>query len=84
VVRSWIDGENSELIRYSIGRSLREEVAACLLGGHGMKAEIGVAAFRRLQDRGLLTGVSDEREIELALMEPFVIQGRSVRYCRRM
>jgi thermostable 8-oxoguanine DNA glycosylase len=80
VARVWIDGENSEFINYSIGRSLREEVAACLLGGHGMRAEIGVAAFRRLQDRELLTGMSNQGEIEQALREPFVVQGRSVKY----
>ena len=80
VVRAWVDGENSELVNYSIGRSLREEVAACLLGGHGMKAEIGVTAFKRLQDRELLTGMSDEAEIEQALKEPFVLGRRSVKY----
>jgi N-glycosylase/DNA lyase len=79
VSRSWIDGENSELMNYSIGRSLREEVAACLLGGHGMPAEVGLAAFNRLRDRGLLHGAK-EAEIEKALIEPVKIRGRSVRY----
>ena len=31
--------------RLRLGRNLAEEVAACLLGGFGMKAEIGLAAF---------------------------------------
>lgn len=80
VTRSWIDGPGSPMAQYAIGRSLREEVVACLLGGHGMPAEIGVAAFRRLRDRGLLTGVVDHAAIEEALAEPMEIGGRRVRY----
>src|SRR6266850_6882314 len=63
VSRAWIDGEQSEFARYSIGRTLREEVAACLLGGHGMPAEVCLAAYRRLRDRNLLDGISDEGQI---------------------
>jgi N-glycosylase/DNA lyase len=80
VARSWIDGENSRLTDYTIGRSLREEVAACLLGGHGMAAELGVAAFDRLRERGLLDGERDAEEIETALCEPLTIQGRQLKY----
>src|SRR3954463_6907536 len=32
-----------------LGRSLVEELAACLLGGFGMPAELGLAAYRRLR-----------------------------------
>jgi thermostable 8-oxoguanine DNA glycosylase len=80
VSRAWIDGESSGFTNYSIGRSLREEVAACLLGGHGMPAELGLAAFRRLRDRGLLDGLRGESEIEAALAEPLEVRGRNVRY----
>jgi len=80
VARSWIDGPRSPMAQYAIGRSLREEVAACLLGGHGMPAEVGIAAFRRLRDRGLLIGVGDRAAIEEALCEPMEIGGRRVRY----
>jgi N-glycosylase/DNA lyase len=80
VSRSWIDGENSPHLDYAIGRSLREEIAACLLGGHGMPAEIGVAAFHRMRDRGLLNGTSPLNEIENALTEPMIIGKRQVRY----
>ncbi len=54
-----------------LGRSLPEELAACLLGGYGMPAELGLAAFRRLRVRGLLDGVPSSAEIERALSEPF-------------
>ena len=37
-----------------LGADLAEEVAACLLGGFGMPAEMGLAAFDRLKERQLL------------------------------
>lgn len=80
VARSWIDGSDGGYNDYSLGRSIREEVAACLLGGHGMPAEVGVAAFQRLRDWGMLDGRSPEEDIENALREPLCIEGRSVRY----
>ncbi len=80
VARSWIDGPGSPLEQYAIGRSLREEVVACLLGGHGMPAEVGVAAFHRIRDRDLLKGIVDRTAIELALAEPIEVGGRRVRY----
>ncbi|RTM14483.1 MAG: hypothetical protein E6R08_08475 [Nevskiaceae bacterium] len=66
--------------RLSLGNSLAEETAACLLGGYGMPAEIGLAAFKRLRDRGLLTQVSPASDIERHLSEPFDLSGRSQRY----
>ena len=54
-----------------LGRSLPEELAACVLGGHGMPAELGLAAYRRLQDRGLLVTVPTISALEAALSEPF-------------
>jgi N-glycosylase/DNA lyase len=80
VSRDWIDGQDSALGNYAIGTSLREEVAACLLGGHGMPAEVGLAAFRRLRDRGLLDGRCSQAVIESALAEPLEISGRRVKY----
>lgn len=67
--------------KYSLGRSLIEEVAACLLGGHGMPAELGLAAFTRVRDGGLLTAPSaSASNLERALREPFEIRGRSRHY----
>jgi thermostable 8-oxoguanine DNA glycosylase len=80
VSRDWIDGEARTLADYRIGESLREEVAACLLGGHGMPAEVGLAAFRRLRERGLLDGRATQGAIESALSEPLVVSGRRVKY----
>jgi N-glycosylase/DNA lyase len=66
--------------RHRLGRDLAEEVAACLLGGHGMPYETGLAAFRAVRDAGLLTRCSDERELERVLREPLDIGGRTIRY----
>lgn len=65
---------------YRLGRSLLEEVSVCLLGGYGMPAELGLAAFERLQILDLLNGYASQADIEEALTEPFEINGRMRRY----
>lgn len=39
---------------HRLGQSFREEVVACLLGGHGIPAEVGLAAFSAIRCSGLL------------------------------
>jgi len=80
VSRSWIDGDSSPHAEYALGTTLREEIAACLLGGHGMPAEVGLAAFHRMRDRGLLDGKGALEDIEKALTEPLIVGARRVRY----
>lgn len=65
---------------YRIGNTLAEEVSACLLGGHGMPASVGVAAFQALRTRGLLASTPTAEELEAALSTPLQIGSRSVRY----
>lgn len=65
---------------FRLGTSLREEVAACLLGGYGMKAEIGLAAFRRLRDEGLLADSPSAASLYQRLTVPMVVDGRSCGY----
>ncbi len=67
---------------YRLGETLTEEVAACILGGHGIPAKIGLAAFVGLRDAGLLRPPADPDAIEDRLREPMAIAGRSkpVRY----
>lgn len=62
--------------------TLAEEVAFCILGGFGVTAELGKAAFERLRDLGLLTPSpnADHAPIEAALMAPVSVAGRQVRY----
>lgn len=65
---------------FRLGSDLREEVAACLLGGWGMPAELGLAAFRRLRALGLLRGPSPADVLEKALTEPVTVGGSLRRY----
>lgn len=70
---------------YKLGRTLAEEVAACLLGGHGIPATVGLAAYRRLHERGAFgSSPPSQTTIEEWLKEPLQIVShkgtRSVRY----
>lgn len=67
---------------YQLGETLAEEVAACILGGHGIPAEIGLAAFASLRDAGLLHPTADAEAIAAFLRKPLLIPGRPrpVRY----
>jgi thermostable 8-oxoguanine DNA glycosylase len=67
---------------YRIGSNLREEVAACILGGFGLPALVGVRAFEAVRDAGLLVEsqtVSSE-EFERVLRVPLRAGNRLVRY----
>lgn len=66
--------------RYRLGTSLIEEVAACLLGGHGIPANVGVAAFRKLQALGMLTGTPTEEGLLKLLSQPLNVDGRQIKY----
>lgn len=63
-----------------LGRTLQEEVAACLLGGYGMPAELALAAYNRLRHAGFLHRTPSAEEIERELEKPFLVSGKSRRY----
>jgi N-glycosylase/DNA lyase len=72
---------------FRLGDSLAEEVAACILGGHGVTAEVGLAAFEALREAGLLErGVSAD-DLCAVLSEPLPLPGstrlRRYRYPRQ-
>ncbi|TXD92826.1 8-oxoguanine DNA glycosylase [Mitsuaria sp. TWR114] len=67
-------------IKHRLGTTLAEEVAACLLGGHGIPANVGLAAFRTVRDAGLLCGAPAEEDLLELLKRPIDIGGRPVRY----
>jgi hypothetical protein len=82
--QAWLsDVEGSTLKSYALGRTLVEEVAACLLGGYGIPAEVGLAAFERLRSLGMLAGEGPpptRRALAAALGTPLEVSGRPVRY----
>jgi thermostable 8-oxoguanine DNA glycosylase len=63
---------------YDTGETLHDEVAACLLGGHGITSEMAQAAYAVLHSRGLLVPGAKRRrkDIESALLQPLVIPGK--------
>lgn len=64
-----------------IGETLLEEVGACLLGGHGIPAHVGLASFNALKAFGAFDGTAwDARICEKWLREPLNIDGRKVNY----
>lgn len=68
-------------VNYRLGQSLKEEVGACLLGGHGIPASVGLAAFASLKARGAFSeSVPSEEQLFAWLSEPLDIDGRQIRY----
>jgi thermostable 8-oxoguanine DNA glycosylase len=83
-VQVWLSQQKTLPARHRIGTTLLEEATACVLGGHGMRAEIALAAFYHLRSKGLLssgaaTGIT-EIELASALSDPLLYQNRSVYY----
>ena len=75
-----VQGGNRDIQRHRLGRTLAEEVAACLLGGHGIPHQVGLAAFEAVRDSGLLDRRPDPAEIEAVLRLPIMIGGRRAKY----
>ena len=66
---------------HRLTEEFREEVAACLLGGYGCPAEVGLAAFRAVRDAGLLRGPVSAADLFDVLRRPLAVApGRSARY----
>jgi len=68
-------------IRYKLGSTLKEEVGACLLGGHGIPAHIGLAAYELLKSKEIFSKQSPSTELLYKLLsEPMKINGKLVKY----
>ncbi|NDK57365.1 8-oxoguanine DNA glycosylase [Pontibacter fetidus] len=66
---------------HRLGDSIIEEVVACLLGGYGIPAEIGLLALRRLKDEGLIKQNVTQHELEAALEKPLIkSDGKQIKY----
>lgn len=77
--RLWyaLNDNSNAYLDYDTGETLHEEVAACLLGGHGITSEMAQAAFAALHNRGLLApGLKHrQRGIESVLLQPMTVSG---------
>jgi thermostable 8-oxoguanine DNA glycosylase len=78
--RAWVESDLASAQHYKLGSTLEEEVAACLLGGFGIPAEVGLAAFERLRDAQLLAQSPTADALWALLSEPLSVGGRRVRY----
>jgi len=69
-------------IDFALGRTLAEEIAACLLGGYGIPAAVGLAAFLEVRGNGLLHRAPSAAQLEAVLATPLRVPGRAstVRY----
>jgi len=68
-------------IQYKLGRTLLEETAACLLGGHGIPASMGLAAFEHLKNKNAFSGeVISEPKLYEWLSEPLKYNDKLARY----
>ena len=67
-------------IDYKLGRDILEEVVACLLGGFGLKSEIGLLAYERMVSENLIRPGVEFEAIHNALLEPFSYQNKKVHY----
>jgi len=77
----WANEQELEPLNYKLGATLAEEVGACLLGGHGIQANVGLAAFAHLRNLGAFDAeVPSEEQLQEWLSTPLKIGSRSVRY----
>jgi thermostable 8-oxoguanine DNA glycosylase len=68
-------------INYRLGATLKEEVGACLLGGHGLPASVGLAAYHRLRELGAFAGKPPaEATLHAWLKQPLLVNGRPILY----
>ncbi|MBO7047260.1 MAG: hypothetical protein J6W38_13100 [Prevotella sp.] len=65
---------------FRLGSNLLEEVVACLLGGYGLKAEMGLLAFHRMRNLHLIRSDVSLSEIENAISQPFSLNGKKIHY----
>lgn len=65
---------------YKLGRTLAEEVGACLLGGHGIPASVGIAAFEKLRSLGAFSGSHSEEKFKSWLSEPLQVGSSKQHY----
>ena len=66
---------------YRAHGSLGEELTFCLLGGHGISAELATAAFQACKEAGHISNLEISTEKWAAtLLEPLSLNGRQIRY----
>jgi len=72
---------NDAALTYQLGETFKEEVIACLLGGHGISSEMGIAKFNQFKENKIFTlnNVSLE-SIEEIMHAPIYMDGKYKKY----
>lgn len=80
--QAWfLDLNNATLLQYKLGHSFKEEVVACLLGGHGIPSEIGNAKFQQFTDSNILDEYNiSYNDIESIMLLPIYDKGKRKKY----
>jgi len=77
----WMLSDDSQALSYKLGTTLKEETAACMLGGHGITAEMCLAAYDALRERGLLAkNIVTQAEIAGVLKQKITYENRAFHY----
>lgn len=72
---------NKAAIKYRLGNSLIEEIGACLLGGHGIPAANGLAAFEHMKEKGAFNGEAhSEEQLYYWLSQPIDLKSKTFKY----
>ena len=68
-------------ISHKLACNIIEEIVMCILGGYGIPSEMGIIAFDRLKERGLICSKASYKDIYDALSSPFdLVSGKQVTY----
>jgi N-glycosylase/DNA lyase len=81
VSQLWMLSDTPSALTYRLGRTLKEETAACMLGGHGITAEMCLAAYDALRESGILqSSTVTQAEIASVLKQRLSSGNRSFHY----
>lgn len=72
---------NDAALTYQLGETFEEEVVACLLGGHGIPSEMGIAKFNQFKENEIFTSNNISLEvIERIMHTPVYLDGKNKKY----
>lgn len=80
--QTWfLELNNAPLLQYKLGDTFKEEVIACLLGGHGIPSEVGNAKFKQFRQSNLLDKSNVSLyDIEAIMQLPINENGKEKKY----
>ena len=79
--QAWLVEQRGRAPDYRLGCTLTEEIVACVLGGYGIPAEVGIAAFLHLKEMGILTQTNvDVKVIHELLSVPLDCGTKQLKY----